>query len=37
MKRYKVYDGYSSEAQIMLLTDSEVQEYRRMGYYVTPC
>lgn len=36
MKRYRVYDGHSKEAQIMLLTDSEVQEYRLNGYYVYP-
>lgn len=35
MKRYKVYDGIAGhEAEIMWLTDSQVVQYRRNGYYV---
>lgn len=36
MKRYRVYDGYSGEAQIIWLTDSQAESYRRNGYYVYP-
>ncbi len=35
MKKYRVYDGQSEEAQIMWLTEAQAVEYRRQGYYVT--
>lgn len=34
-KHYRVYDGRSSEARLLWLTDAEAAEYRRNGYYVT--
>lgn len=33
-KWYVVYDGHSDEGARMLLTDAEVVDYRRDGYYV---
>lgn len=34
MKKYRVYDGHSAEAEILCLTESQAIEYRRKGYYV---
>lgn len=35
MKKYKVYNGYSSESFIVWITEAQAAEYRRQGYYVT--
>jgi len=36
MKRYRVWDGHDTEYYAWL-TDSQVAELRRKGYYVIPC
>ena len=35
MKQCRVYMGSETEAQILWLTDTQIVEYRRIGYYVT--
>lgn len=34
-KQYRVRKGTENEGRILWLTDAEVVEYRRAGYYVT--
>jgi len=36
MKKYRVWDGHDIE-YIAYLTESQVVELRRNGYYVYPC
>lgn len=35
MKKYRVRKGTEDEGRILWLTEAQVVEYRRQGYYVT--